>query len=515
MSKRLFNLASAFLLSVPVLSSAQGNEAKKPVDLRNKYANEITAEEIKEHIDYLASDDLEGRFTGEAGQKKAADYISSYYRDNGVESVIEEAGGKSYFQKFALTKKHWDETYVTLPSGKRYEAFDDFVLYRTTPHQQQKNIEAVFAGYGREEDLEGLDIKGKSIVVLANEFWTPARKLDSLMIAEGAAGVVLVAPDSTEVLGKIIKRWGHYFESDKFVFPEKGDEKVVEKFIIGANQNFIADVFHTSFKKLKKLADKNLKRKKNKLKKFKAGHFRVKFSITETEVQTENVVGFVEGTDKKDEVLVVSAHYDHIGIDGGKIYYGADDNASGTSSIMEIAASFALAKKEGNGPRRSVMFLNLTAEEVGLLGSEYYVQNPVKPLAKTVTDLNVDMIGRRDEVYKDDPNYVYVIGADKLSQDLHDINEACNETYTNLKLDYTFNDENDPNRYYYRSDHYNFAKNDIPVVFYFNGTHEDYHLPTDTADKIDSDKVAKISKLVFYTAWEVANRNEKPALNQK
>ena len=515
MSKRLFKLASAFLLSMPLAVSAQQTTSLVPQDLRSKYAKEITSGEIKEHIDYLASDALEGRFTGEEGQKKAADYISSFYRESGVEQVVKDGDGKSYYQKFELIKKKWKQTYATLPSGKRIKAFEDFILYRTTPHQEEKNLEVVFAGYGRAEDLEGLDVKNKTIVVLDNEFWTPARKLDSIMIADGAAGAILVAPDSTEMLPKIIKRWGHYFESDKFSFPKEGSDEVKEKFVMGANQKFIADIFRTPFKKLKKAADKNLKTKKNKLTKFKKGHFRVKFSTDESIVATENVVGFIEGTDKKDEILVVSAHYDHIGIDGGKIYYGADDNASGTSSIMEIAQSFALAKKEGNGPRRSILFLNMTAEEVGLLGSDYYAQNPIFPLANTVTDLNVDMIGRIDDIYKDDPNYVYVIGADKLSQDLHDINEACNETYTNLKLDYRFNDENDPNRYYYRSDHYNFAKHNIPVVFYFNGTHEDYHLPTDTADKIDPDKVAKISKLVFYTAWEVANRDERPALNKK
>jgi Zn-dependent M28 family amino/carboxypeptidase len=225
-------------------------------------------------------------------------------------------------------------------------------------------------------------------------------------------------------------------------------------------------------------------------------------------VSTENVLGFIEGSDKKDEYVIITAHYDHIGINDGEVYNGADDDGSGTVAVMEIAQAFAQAKKEGHGPRRSILFMAVTGEEKGLLGSSYYVNNPVIPLEKTITNLNIDMIGRIDEVHESNPEYVYLIGSDKLSKGLHDVSEWVNSTYTNLRLDYKFNDENDPNRYYYRSDHYNFAKNNIPVIFYFNGTHADYHKATDTIDKIAFDLLEKRSRLVFHTAWEVANREE-------
>jgi Zn-dependent M28 family amino/carboxypeptidase len=207
--------------------------------------------------------------------------------------------------------------------------------------------------------------------------------------------------------------------------------------------------------------------------------------------------------------VVVSAHYDHLGKRGESIYHGADDNGSGTSTVLEITQAMVEAKKKGIGPRRSVLCLLMTGEEKGLLGSKYYVTFPIFPLEKTVADINIDMVGRVDEKYKDNPNYIYVIGADKLSSDLHNINEEVNKTYTNLTLDYTYNDENDPNRYYYRSDHYNFAEQGIPAIFYFNGTHDDYHMPSDTVDKINFEKMAKIGKLAFYTAWEIANRDER------
>jgi Zn-dependent M28 family amino/carboxypeptidase len=177
--------------------------------------------------------------------------------------------------------------------------------------------------------------------------------------------------------------------------------------------------------------------------------------------------------------------------------------------VMELAQAFAEAKKAGAGPRRSVLFLLVSGEEKGLLGSEFYSEHPVFPLENTVADVNVDMIGRTDKKHRDDPNYIYVIGADRLSTMLHKINEAANQQFVNLELDYTYNAEDDPNRFYYRSDHYNFAKHGIPSVFFFSGTHEDYHRPTDTVDKIMFDKMVKIGQLVFYTTWELANRDER------
>ncbi len=229
----------------------------------------------------------------------------------------------------------------------------------------------------------------------------------------------------------------------------------------------------------------------------------------ESKNDSENVVAFIEGTEKPEEILVISAHYDHLGIKGEKIYNGADDDASGTSAVLEIAQAFQQAKNDGNGSKRSILFLNLTGEEEGLYGSKFYTSNPIYPLANTVVNLNIDMIGRIDEAHESKPNYVYLIGSDKLSSELHALSEATNLAYSQLDLDYTYNDEKDPNRFYYRSDHYNFAKNNIPVIFYFNGVHADYHKATDTADKIDYELLAKRAQLIFYTAWEIANRETK------
>jgi len=231
------------------------------------------------------------------------------------------------------------------------------------------------------------------------------------------------------------------------------------------------------------------------------------FSRMKDSITSENVVAFIKGSEKPDEIIIVSAHLDHVGMDkDGNVFNGADDDGSGTVAVLEMAQAFQKAVKDGNGPKRSILFLHVTGEEIGLFGSRYYTENPIFPLENTVVDLNIDMIGRIDPNKKETPNYIYLIGSDKLSQELHDVSEEVNKNYINLELDYTYNDENDPNRFYYRSDHYNFAKNNIPVIFYFNGVHEDYHKMTDTPDKIEYDLMAKRTQLVFETAWELANR---------
>ena len=227
-------------------------------------------------------------------------------------------------------------------------------------------------------------------------------------------------------------------------------------------------------------------------------------------IDTENVAAIIQGKQFPNEYIVVSAHLDHIGTHDGHINNGADDDGSGTVAIMEIAEAFKNASLNGYGPKRSIIFLHVSGEEKGLLGSKFYVENPLYPLDQTVANLNIDMIGRLDPKREDkDPNYIYLIGSDKLSQELHNLSEEVNSKYTKLKLDYTFNADDDPNRFYYRSDHYNFAKNNIPVIFYFNGTHEDYHKPSDTPDKIDYPLLKKRAQLIFYTLWELANRNER------
>lgn len=229
---------------------------------------------------------------------------------------------------------------------------------------------------------------------------------------------------------------------------------------------------------------------------------------------SENILAFIEGSEKPEEIVVVSAHYDHVGTRGGVVYNGADDDGSGTVAVMEMAKAFQEAKNKGKGPKRSVLFLHVTGEEHGLFGSEYYTDNPVFPLANTVVDLNIDMIGRDDPANRG-KQYVYVIGSDMLSTQLKVINEAANKRTNNLELNYKYDDLNDPEQLYYRSDHYNFAKNNVPVAFFFDGIHEDYHKPTDDPEKIDYNLLEKRTQLIFTTAWDIANRAERIVVDRK
>jgi len=237
----------------------------------------------------------------------------------------------------------------------------------------------------------------------------------------------------------------------------------------------------------------------------------------EFQPQTSNIIAYVAGSDEvlKNEIIVISAHYDHLGVRDGKVYNGADDNGSGTSALLEIAEAFQKAAENGEQPKRSYIFLGLTAEEMGLLGSEYYVKHEWIPLAQTVADLNIDMIGRvTDSILEKDHYQVSIIGSNLMSDDLHDAHEEAHQKYSTLLLDYTYNALDHPTKLYFRSDHYNFAKNGIPSIFYFGGFHEDYHEETDEIATINFEKIRQVSTLVFHTAWILGNAPERPAVRE-
>jgi len=231
--------------------------------------------------------------------------------------------------------------------------------------------------------------------------------------------------------------------------------------------------------------------------------------------EMRNVMGFIQGSEKPEEVVVISAHYDHDGIKNGEMYPGADDDGSGTVAVMEIARVFREAEKKGIKPKRSILFLNVSGEEKGLLGSRYYSDNPIFPLANTIANVNIDMIGRVDNEHNDETrDFVYVIGSEMLSSDLHKAVLAANENI-GINLDMRYNTPDDPNRFYYRSDHYNFAKHNIPSVFFFNGVHADYHRPTDTPDKIEYDLLTRRAQLAFNTIWKLANAENRPVVDKE
>ncbi len=493
-----------------------------------KYGNTITEEELSEHLHELASDKYEGRETGTKGQKKAAAYIASEYEKLDLPKIgVDE----SYYQKIPLINQSWDTVSLRM-NQTEYTFLEDFYGYaRVNENSNILEKEVVFLGFGidaeKYNDYTNVDVKDKVIVVMHGEpmkrngkfhlsksdapsGWSYNWRLKLMKARENGAKAILIV---VEDAAANIKRNKHRINGTSMKL-ETSEET-------GPSTNS----YYISYEMADRLFAENghdlgkISRKLNKKGKPISLNLRCDLELNTSkrseQLDSENLLGFVEGSDLKDEIVVLTAHYDHIGIGEDEIYNGADDDGSGTVALLEIAEAFALAKKEGHGPRRSILILPVSAEEKGLLGSRYYTQNPVFPLENTVANLNMDMIGRIDKAHEGDPNYVYIIGSNMLSNDLHDINEQANSTYTQLALDYKFNDKKDPNRFYYRSDHYNFAKHNIPIIFYFNGVHEDYHKPTDTVDKIHFGKLSKITKLVFYTAWELANREDRIELNDK
>ncbi len=491
-----------------------------------KYAASITAADLKAHLEILASDEYEGRETGFPGQKKAAAYISDYFKSLGIEPCNEG----SYFQEFPLKQVNGLSSTATI-NGTEWKFMDDFFFFPGFQNSVVKGSKLVFAGYGIESDtfsdyssLSANDCKGNIVLVMEGEptdskgishisgsenmsDWAEDWRLKRKVAQDRGASAIVVVKSDFE---SYVKRVKYFLENPgmRLDYDKKRGDDVIPTFFVSE------EMANTMLLSGKCSVDKAKKKINKKNKPLSEVHdCSVVFHITRDQQNftAENVLAFIPGSDSilRDELVVITAHYDHVGMKDGVVYNGADDDGSGTVTALELAQAFKLAADEGNGPRRSILVMTVSGEEKGLLGSEWYSEYPIFPLENTVCDLNIDMIGRMDKEHEGNDRYVYLIGSDKLSTELHSISEKCNNTYTNLALDYTYNSPDDPNRFYYRSDHYNFAKHGIPVIFYFSGVHDDYHQPGDDVEKILFDKTAEIGKLVFYTAWEVANRDAK------
>lgn len=463
-----------------------------------EYAETITEEDFRELLGIIASDAMEGRETGERGQKMAAAFIRHHFMTLGLEAPVMVNGEKSYYQPVQLYSAIPGETYLTV-DGNRINNFDGMVHFGGAGSRSVNDVDVVFAGNGSEEALDGLDVSGKAVLV-----WVSGRREQQQVIerlqGKEARALLIIPTETEDEFEQLAGRYKDYLMNGRLRLdkPEDSGENEDAFFI---PPSMAATILKKDVEKIQAAV------KSGNLKGFRPHEVSFSTSTIIKTVESENVLGYLEGTDKKDELIVVTAHYDHIGRNGEEINNGADDDGSGTTAILEMAEAFAKAKEEGNDPRRSILFMTVTGEEKGLLGSAYYAANPVFPLENTVANLNIDMIGRIDPEHAEDGKYVYLVGSDRLSSELHRISEETNNTYTKLALDYTYNDEGHPDRIYYRSDHWNFAKNDIPVIFYFSGIHEDYHRPTDTVEKINYDLLTIRARLVFYTAWALANRD--------
>jgi len=461
-------------------------------EMTQKYTNTITEAELSEHLHTFASDAFEGRETGTRGQKMAASYLSNEYKRLGLEGPVMDQANP-YLQPIPFI----DET-----TSYGYIKKDDLQLDNGTDFYTQaysKNnapSDVVFVGYGMEaedyNDYEGLDVRGKAIVAILGEPMDINKRKLSDMPQEKFLNRKNLEEKGITDLFITFANQRRYDAQMSFMGPQMDKLKPIFKLGEGEledrgyNLYFIspskaAELFDVTPDQFFKSIRTSLDKKKTLGGMYSTSDVEIVVERPKKFITSENVAAYLPGRDLKDELLVISSHYDHVGIIDGKIYNGADDDGSGSMAVLEIAEAFATAAKEGNGPRRSVLFLNVTGEEKGLWGSEYYADiDPLYPLENTIANLNIDMIGRNGDERTNDDDYVYVIGSDMLSTELHAVHENVSSTYfPDVEMDYLYNGKDHPQRFYYRSDHYNFAKNNIPVIFYFNGTHEDYHQHTE------------------------------------
>ena len=490
-----------FFLLLAVSAVASGAAQAQKIPDPRPFAKTITADDLKKHLYIVASADFEGRETATEGQHKVANYIENHFKSIG----LLPGNGDSYQLPYPVYQDSLESASL-LVNDQNFTLHTDFFVSAANNSIGITGTEIVFAGYGvsdsTRDDYKGLNVRGRIVVVISGNPPGAApptgrrqRSPSKQDIAQrnGAAACLIITPSNSPVM--------------QLLSSAKGNMSITEY----KRTNSITTVIITD-----KVAqaifgsDYNQIQPGNPMSKVFNANIRVDLMKTTLHLQASDVLGFLPGTDLRDQIVVISAHMDHLGKRNGEIYYGADDDGSGTVSILEIASAFAKAKAAGKGPRRSILFLANSGEEEGLWGSQFYTDHPTYNLDKTDVDLNIDMIGRIDPNRKigDSMNYVYVVGSDKLSTDLKPISEGNNRKYSKLELDYKFDDPTDPERIYYRSDHFNFARKGVPIIFYFDGIHADYHRPTDTPDKINYDLLEKRARFVFYTAWDMADRNE-------
>ena len=523
--------ASAQTSSVPADVAAVPTRAIDTAGLAAAlpYAASITPDELRELAFALASDRFQGRETGTEGQRLAARYLAGHLSEMGLPRVGADDG---YEQPIALEQASWEK--AALDVGD--DDFDNGRDYYAFPSESYdidiESDDVLYLGYGiktagYDDYARAGDLNGRVAVVLAGE---PFRENGTSLITGSRDTSAWSADDSRKraaaeeaglaVLLIVEPEFQRALAANRSRVIEPGMEPVAPSRLADDVAGVTGtNVLHVSPKVFEAMLGKRRRRVvKTRQRIVERGalgrpvklprEVELKLEVERERLEGSNVLAYFPGTDPAvaDELVVVSAHYDHLGTRGTDVFYGADDNASGSSTVMEIAEAFDMAHDAGDGPRRSVLVLWVSGEEKGLLGSQYYADHPVFPLETTVADINIDMIGRYDEAHADSSAYIYVIGAGRISPDLDSVTQAMNRFGDDYALDYTFDAEDDPNRFYFRSDHYNFAKSGIPSVFFFSGVHEDYHRPGDTPDKLDYDKMATVGRHAFLIAWNLANR---------
>jgi len=514
--KRVYFLLIPFFLALQFSLNAQDFKIEKDSILEH-YLNKVSQVELKKNLSIIASDSMMGRETGTPGQKIAAEYLVKKLNDYGI---VGAGDSLNYYQRFALYSSSYEKIELIVDSDTLLVG-KDFYTFSAAFDTVYSGNSLTFLGYGIDADLysdytDREDNNGMGVIlsgepILEGEYFLsgsdkPSEWSDNVQLKidaaqrHGLSGLIIVNERFSQLLPRVV-----YYQKNSRPRLTPFESTSFPVLVTGPSS------FNALFSKMnyEKAREKLNKRKPSNIRIVEKEWF-VRYGSKQKKFYSENVLGIIRGKQFPDEYVFLSAHYDHLGYDDDKIYNGADDDGSGTSALLEIGRLFAQAESRDIFPKRSVVFLFVSGEEKGLLGSKYYTDNPILPLEETVVDLNIDMVGRRDTLHDEsDEDYIYLIGADKLSSDLHEVSEQVNDMYSNYDLDYTYNNDQHPSRLYYRSDHYNFAKNNIPVIFYFGGMHEDYHMPEDEVDKIDFNILSGVTRLVMATAWHLTNDKDR------
>ncbi len=549
--KKLFLLIFPALLISSCSSTDKLQHDSGQTDQLLTYSELITPEFLRSHLEVIAHDSLLGRDTGSEGERIAASYIIDHYTEWG----IEPKGTTGYLQPFMLNAERTDSlvyrtysvadndtTWLSQSIEGESSAADFIRLFGGATPQDGEIVFAGFGVYDPARNVRHLDedkIAGNWVLIfeeiphvvngdtLIDPRINNNARIGQIISQYNANGVLVISDMEQDEYMEVAAissmtisnpenfrlqyldggRGTHGFsESYTMVSPEKaaemlGLESVAE--IFEYRESLKSDI--TGFSAYK--TDRHLKYEP--------------FEGT-VEVESNNVIGYIEGghPELKEEVIVLVAHYDHIGIGmpdehGDMINNGADDNGSGTVALLNIAKAMQQAANDGYRPDRSVLFLHVSAEEKGLLGSRYYSDHPVIPIENTAASFNADMIGRSDDrnIDKGDTDYVYLIGGHLISSELENLVVEANNKSVSMRLDDYYNDLNDPNQLYRRSDHWNFGRLEVPFVFFFTGLHEDYHRPGDTVDKIDFEKLSRITKLIHASTIKTANAENRPEVD--
>jgi hypothetical protein len=537
MKKLLALFLITLTISTPLAAQKRNASAATAAAARFGNVEGVSARQMREHLTFIASDELEGRDTPSRGLDIAAMYIAKHLANWGVKPAGDNG---SYFQKFPLKRSKIDAKEMRLElSGQPFVYGEDYFSTLTRSNVPASSL--VYVGHGwviKSKGInayQGIDVKDKIIVVVnslpkgitpndlqgkpGDDWFSP-----SLYAQANGARAVIAFGSFNDLANWQATRW-RQTERGTVNFGEPQNQTTVPT--ITASPRLINALFQGERSSGANIFTKAIQ--KDFVEPFELNankKMSLNVSVKDDTVYTQNVVGILEGSDPvlKNEYVAIGAHYDHVGMNpfaagDDKIFNGADDDGSGTVAVMAIAE----AMSKGQRPKRSILFIWHAGEEKGLWGSEYYTDNPTVPIGSIVTQLNIDMIGRFQNAGDDNhpqnknlpkPQEIFTIGAGMMSTELGQLADTVNKSFLNLNFNTKYDGPDHPEQFFYRSDHFNYAKKGIPIIFFMDGSHEDYHQVSDHVDKINFEQMEKVTRTIMATGWELANRATRPKVDK-